>query len=67
MPVASTRNRLTHEGYRPPPKTWEEIMGDDSSKKKGIDSPALHPRQEQQITKQVVIYYLYNIHIIVIQ
>jgi len=53
MPVASTRNRLTYEGYRPPPKTWQEMMEEEEPKDiASFDSPALHPRKEQQITKE---------------
>jgi len=55
MPVASTRNRLTYEGYRPPPKTWQEIMEEDTAGKDNtgyIDSPALHPKKEQHIIKE---------------
>ena len=36
MPGASTRNRLTTDGYRPPPKSWEEIFREQQEQQNSV-------------------------------
>ena len=70
MPVASTRNRLTTEGYRPPPKSWKEIMkeqeGQDSiSRKSSIQSNAMIREQHLTSLNSFRKKVLYKIFVII--